>query len=265
MKKNTTLIFFLVSVILVGAYVTNFFDKSQLDKGLIGVSYNPSKSQNIRLVVTKGKDSYNYLIEKKGSFFPLQSGNGSYVLTLAENISGNKYKVLKQETVQLKLDKAKENLPYLQPVHNVYWNDQMDCIKKAKELTKDAKTDLEKVNIIYNYVTTNVKYDYEKAKTVKGEYVPLAEETFKINKGICYDYAGLTGAMLRSLDIPCKIEMGYKDDIKDYHAWNSVYLADSKTWHKVDTTYDAIYIQGGQAAKVRTFKDDKLYTVAKHY
>lgn len=265
MKKNVLFIFFLISAILIGAYVTNFFDKSQLDKGLIGVNYEPSKNQNIRLVITKGKESYNYQISKKGSYFPLQLGNGSYVLTLAENISGNKYKVLKQETVDLKLDKDKEHLPYLQSVQNIYWNEQMESVKKAKELTKNAKTDLEKISAIYDYVVNNVKYDYEKAKTVKAEYAPFVDEVFALNKGICYDYSTLTAVMLRSTGVACKIEMGQKDDIKEYHAWNSVYLSDSKSWHKVDTTYDAQYCQAGQGSKVCMLKDDKSYTITKHY
>ncbi len=47
--------------------------------------------------------------------------------------------------------------------------------------------------------------------------------------------------MLRSIDIPTKLVMGYKNDIEKYHAWNEVYL-DGK-WINLDTTYDSAYVQ----------------------
>ena len=45
--------------------------------------------------------------------------------------------------------------------------------------------------------------------------------------------------MLRSVGVPTKLVMGRKNDIKEYHAWNQVYLADNNEWINIDTTYDA--------------------------
>lgn len=91
----------------------------------------------------------------------------------------------------------------------------MAIIKTAKKLTKNAKTDLEKAKIIYNYIIKNVQYDLKKANSVEDGYIPSIEATIKDAKGICYDYASLYAAMLRSINVPTKLVMGYKVDIEE--------------------------------------------------
>ena len=44
-------------------------------------------------------------------------------------------------------------------------------------------------------------------------------------KGICFDYASLMTAMLRSQGIPTRLEIGYSGEA--YHAWISVYLKEA--------------------------------------
>ena len=79
--------------------------------------------------------------------------------------------------------------------------------------------------------------------------------------GICYDYAVLFAAMLRSVDIPTKLSMGYKSDINYYHAWNQVYL--NGKWVNIDTTYDAAYAQEDLSTSM--IKDAKEYRIEKTY
>ena len=69
--------------------------------------------------------------------------------------------------------------------------------------------------------------------------------------------------MLRSLNIPTKLEMGYKNDIKTYHAWNKVYLKESDEWVIIDTTYDSAFVK--EDMKVTMTKNEKEYTVEKQY
>ena len=47
-------------------------------------------------------------------------------------------------------------------------------------------------------------------------------------KGICFDYAALMATMLRSQNIPAKMEIGYAnmEEGAVYHAWLSVYIKD---------------------------------------
>ena len=48
------------------------------------------------------------------------------------------------------------------------------------------------------------------------------EDLLAQKKGICFDYAALMTAMLRSQDIPTKLVVGYTGNL--YHAWINVYL-----------------------------------------
>lgn len=94
----------------------------------------------------------------------------------------------------------------------------------------------------------NVKYDDEKAQNVQSGYLTSVDETLKTKKGICFDYAALMTAMLRSQGIPTKLEIGYSGDI--YHAWISTWLNekgwvdniiqfDGKSWELMDPTLAA--------------------------
>ena len=101
----------------------------------------------------------------------------------------------------------------------------------------------------------NIVYDEEKAETVKSGYLPNVDETLKTKKGICFDYAALMTAMLRSSGIPTRLDIGYATNI--YHAWISTYLEergwvdnviqfDGKSWTMMDPTFAA---DGGDGIK----------------
>ena len=81
---------------------------------------------------------------------------------------------------------------------------------------------------ISNYLKRrcNIEYDYEKAVNVSTGYLPDIDVTLKTKKGICFDYAAMMTAMLRSQGIPTKLEIGYlTEDV--YHSWISVYLEET--------------------------------------
>ena len=95
-------------------------------------------------------------------------------------------------------------------------------VAKAEELADGASSDLYNIRSVYNYIITHFTYDYSKASSVTSGYLPDIDEVFTSEKGICFDYAALTTAMLRSQDIPCKLQIGYSGDVK--HAWIDVYI-----------------------------------------
>ena len=68
----------------------------------------------------------------------------------------------------------------------------------------------------------HISYDYQKAASVQSGYLPIPDATLASGKGICFDYAAVMTSMLRSLDIPTKLVIGYTGGT--YHAWVSVYL-----------------------------------------
>jgi len=232
-------------------------DVNNLDKGIVSINYNENIG-NMKVMITKGNNKEAYDLKPNMSY-PLQFGNGDYTIAILEHVSGNKYRQIGKQTVKLELRDEKDM--FLQSSQKVNWNENMGAIRKAEELTRNAKGDEEKVKVIYDYITNNIKYDNKKASTVQKGYMPSIDSTLKSQSGICYDYAVLAAAVLRSVDIPTKLLMGYKSDIKDYHAWNQVYLNDK--WVNIDTTYDAVYIQEGVSTSM--IKDAKEYKIEKTY
>lgn len=111
------------------------------------------------------------------------------------------------------------------------------------------------------HISNNIKYDKKKAYLVKYGYVPSIDSTIESKSGICHDYAVLTAAMLRSVDIPTKLIMGYKSDILAYHAWNEVYI--NGEWEIIDTTYDSAYAE--KAVEINMIKNAKDYKLEKIY
>lgn len=218
------------------AATTPNIDKSNLDKGFVRVAYDPQDKVDVKVLISKDNVKYTYNLDSN-NVFPLQLDNGKYTVSILENVVDNKYKVVQSEDVVLQLEN--NNLVYLQSNQIINWNKNMEPIKKAQELTKNATNDMEKVELIYSYIVKNITYDNNKANSVKSDYIPSIESTFVTLDGICYDYAALFAAMLRSVEVPTKLVMGRKNDISTYHAWNEVYLKDMNQWVSIDTTYDA--------------------------
>lgn len=234
-------------------------DKSKLENGIISINYEPKKQVITKVLISKGDIKYTYALNSN-NIFPLQLGDGEYTVSILENVEDNKYKLMLRENVNLK--SINKNEVFLQSIQIINWNENMKSIKKAKELTKNAKSDGEKVVSIYNYIIDNISYDNSKINNINPNYIPSIEETLESSNGICYDYSTLFAAMLRSVDIPTKLIMGRKSDIETYHAWNQVYLKDTDEWVTIDTTYDAAI---GSNLDNSMIKDEKDYTIEKQY
>ncbi|MBU5314063.1 transglutaminase-like domain-containing protein [Tissierella carlieri] len=260
-KKHRIILLLVITLLLFSAVAQaadDYIDKSQINSGVIKINNNNGKVGAVR--VSKGSTSYDYIL-KGNDTIPLQLGNGEYTILVLESVGGNKFKQIAKETIALK--SVDSNEIYLQSIQMINWNNDMDAIKKAKELTKNAKNDKEKVEVIYNYIITNISYDNDKASNLSSNYIPKIDETLKSQTGICYDYASLLAGMLRSVGVPTKLVMGRKNDIKEYHAWNQVYLADNNEWVNIDTTYDAGLKKGNAATTM--IKDEKDYKIEKEY
>ena len=119
-----------------------------------------------------------------------------------------------QTTCQVTLEN--EHLPFLYPNQYVWFTKDTKAIALAEEVVTPADTDLDAVALVYDYVTSHVTYDWDKAKTVENDYLPDVDEVLRSGKGICFDYAALMAAMLRSQKIPTRLEIGYAGTT--YHA-----------------------------------------------
>lgn len=256
--KNSIIVIFFVAIMSTMTFAQGtIVDTNSLDKGLVGINYSQSKD-NMKVMISKGTSKEHYDL-KSNMMYPLQFGNGVYTIQVLERVNGNKYRQVGKETVSLKLEDEKQ--VFLQSTQIVNWNKDMSAIKKAEELVKDCKTEDEKLQAIYDYVVKNVSYDHKKASSVQIGYLPSIDNTLVSKSGICYDYAALTGAMLRSVGIPSKLVMGYTSNIKSYHAWNEVYV-DGK-WKIIDTTYDSAY--ASKSIAINMIKSNKSYQSTKVY
>jgi len=239
----------------------SWLDTSTVSEGFIAVHYNAPSHTRTKLMISKNDVNYTYDLNatQADSSFPLQLGNGTYNVTILENTSGNSYKKVQGDSLEMNLNDA--NAVYLASTQNVDWKNASAVISKAQQLTKNATTDEQKAQAIYNYITTNVKYDYKFASALPAVYVPNAANTLVSNTGICYDYASLNAAMLRSVGVPTKLVMGTSTNVKEYHAWNEVFL--NGQWVTVDTTIDATLKQNGKTTTLA--KNAAEYKAAKTY
>lgn len=250
-RLKTFILFLLLLFVLTKskAYAADFH-MEKVSSGIIGISHN-APGKKLKVTIQKGSTKYTYSLRNDGKvdYYPLQLGSGSYKVSALQNISGNKYSVLKSETVNTSVGSS--NSVYLHPIQIINYSSGDEAIKKAKYLGGFSK--------IYDYTIKNVKYDYAKAKTVKPGYYPVVADTFATNKGICYDYSAMDAAMLRSLGIPTKLVKGYAKGVSGYHAWNEVFM--NGQWYVIDTTYDAAK-WGGKAkteVKKKTSDYQKVY------
>ncbi|MDR1815338.1 MAG: InlB B-repeat-containing protein [Clostridiales Family XIII bacterium] len=222
-------------------------DYSNIGDGYIMARYE-GDNKKVKMQVTKsGGGTYTYDIgpNKGWQAFPIQE-SGKYTISVYLNISGDQYSQAAAQTVTASLKDA--FAPYLRPSQYSNFTASSAAVRKGAELAKGSKKDLDVVDKQFVFITKNVKYDYDKAKTVQSGYLPTPDETLNTKKGICFDYASLMTAMLRSQRIPCKLVVGYAD--KAYHAWISVYTEDygwvenmiqfhGDTWTMMDPTFAA--------------------------
>ncbi len=220
-------------------------DISNNSEGYIVVTYKGS-STNVKFQITgPGQSAYTYKIATGvATVMPLTGGSGSYKLGCYEGIGGNQYAVVYTENVTFNITNTFG--PYLYPNQYVNFNSNSKVVTKAASLVSGCDTDLEAVEAVYHYVVKNFTYDYDKAATVSSGYLPVVDTVLDSKTGICFDYAAVMASMLRSQNIPTRLEIGYAGDA--YHAWISVYVKDKgwidgiikfdgKNWTLMDPTF----------------------------
>lgn len=222
-------------------------DASNAKDGYVMVAYNGQASNKLKVRVTGPSGTvYTYDLNKNGNYevFPLSDGNGKYTVGVYENTSGNKYALAFSTPVTVML--TDNFAPFLRPNQYVNYTANSQVVKKAAELTKGKTDDLSKIATIYEYTVNTLAYDKQKAQTVQSGYLPNIDKVLTEKKGICFDYAAVMAAMLRSEGIPTKLVVGYTGDV--YHAWINTYIPqqgwvegviffDGTTWKLMDPTF----------------------------
>lgn len=223
-------------------------DLSACNQGYVAVSAKSEKRMKFQVI--HGETTYTYDIRSDGtpSVFPLQSGDGEYVFRAMENVEGKKYAQALLLSRQVTLDDPFQ--PFLRPSDYSRFSEDSLCVREAAVISRTAQTQVEVVSAVYAYINSSIRYDHEKATRVKSGYLPDPNETLQTRKGICFDYAALAAAMLRSQGVPCKLVFGYVAPNELYHAWNMFYTeetgwvtvsfkANGQDWTRLDLTFTA--------------------------
>ena len=230
---------FALSLVLFSSYAhaaeTSMFDTETSSQGYFSVNYNTSSGTKMKVGVTSsGKTVYYTYIPGAKASYTFPNGDGTYTLTLYQNISGTSYRAVGSKSVTVKMED--EFAPYLASTAEITFSAEDGVGKKADALCRGKKNDSAKVVAINNYIAGNFTYDFDFAARVSSgsvkNYIPNTNETLTAKTGICYDFSALFAAMCRSQGIACKVQRGYLNGT--YHAWNQVYVNDA--WQAVDVT-----------------------------
>lgn len=222
-------------------------DTSNSSDGYFYIKYTGENTKVKLQIFSDTSITYTYdIMPGENTVIPLSLGSGIYSLTAYENITGNEYAMIYAEDLDVTL--SDELKPFLYPNQYVWFTAESNTTSLARQLTDGCSNELDAVGKVYDYMIKNITYDYNKAETVEPGYLPDVDEILAIKTGICFDYSAVMSAMLRSVGIPTRMEIGYSGDA--YHAWVSVYTKDQgwindliqfdgTKWTLMDPTFDA--------------------------
>lgn len=244
---------------------TAVIDYSHTEEGYVMACYTAETEKRLKLRLQGPGTTYTYdLVPGQWSVLPLSDGNGAYQATVYENVTGKKYATVLTASFSVLLQD--EFAPFLRPNQYVNFHGDSAVVALGLELTRGLEEPLEKVAAVYDYVVETLRYDYDKAASVQSGYLPDPDQILEAGKGICFDYAAVMTAMLRSQQIPCKLVVGYAGST--YHAWISVWTEESgwidgviffdgQDWKRMDPTF-ASTSEG--SAEILAFIQNGKYT-----
>lgn len=217
-----------------------FIDALTRNQGYVTAGYvgDKPKYERLKFQVKSGDRVYNYDLDPKGDpkQFPINMGNGSYRFRVMERVEGNSYAEVMSVTKTVKL--RSKYVPYT--VSNVFcaYTADSPCVRWSRLLcaTVEGHKETEVLDLVSGFVAKRVSYDFDKAKRLSGAsgYIPNPDVTYREGKGVCFDYASLTAAMLRCVGIPCRVVTGYVGDDMYHHAWVVAHV--DNRWRRRDPT-----------------------------
>ena len=210
------------------------FDYSNCALGYISVNY--TGSTRLKMLLKKGDSQFDYDIypAKGAQYFTLAQGSGSYTAEVYEMLDNGKFVKLLGEDFKVSI--RDETNMFLYRNQFVNFNANSACVAKASEVCAGCTSNIEKISAVFGYVTDNITYDKALAASVTSGYIPDPDSVLARKKGICFDYASLTAAMLRSQGVPARLIIGYASP-NIYHAWNEVYTPE-KGWIAAEIALD---------------------------
>lgn len=224
-------------------------DASNSSQGYLMIKLKKAMSGSYRILVNADSINvrYTFQLNNSGSYevIPITEGSGSYTVSVLKVTSAGKGTVMFKQALNVSVSDS--FLPFLTPNQFCMYNSGSSCVALSSKLCGGNKDTIEKTAAIYDYVINNISY-VSTAENAANGYIPVPDTVLASKSGICFDYASLMAAMLRSQKIPTKVVVGYAGDI--YHAWISVYVEgsgwidgyiyfDGNKWNRMDPTFAA--------------------------
>ena len=220
-------------------------DYSHTEEGYIMVCYFGETDKRLKVLLGGPATTYQYdLPQGEWTVLPLSDGDGFYQAGIYRNVQGQEYAMVMLAEFDVTLQD--EFVPFLRPNQYVNYLTAPDTVALGAQLCQGQETALEKVAAVYDFAVQNISYDEEKAASVESGYLPDLDGILQSREGICFDYAAVMTAMLRSQEVPCKLVVGYAGSI--YHAWISIWTEengwidgaiffDGHAWKRMDPTF----------------------------
>jgi len=242
-------------------------DYSNTADGYVMIKFLQQTDKELRVIIRGPTNvQYQYRLNRDRQFevFPLSDGNGSYTIAVFEQIEGSRYATVNSVTATVTL--RDEFAPFIRPNQYVNYSANSAVVTRAAELVRGVNDFYGKVSAIYNFIISNFTYNRTFAAEVQrgmhSGYVPNVDAILEARQGICFDYAAVMTAMLRSMNIPTRLVVGYAGDA--YHAWIDVYSEetgwvnniirfDGREWRLMDPTFAST---ANQSAEVMRFIGD---------
>ena len=227
-------------------------DFGNASRGYILAWYSGTTRAKVQVIKLDGDEAgrawvYDVDYPDISEVLPLQGGSGQYKVYVAEHLEGDMYSPI----LTLEFDVVIEDhlLPFLYATKFSMFTSDSLALRRAHGLTDGAKSDIEALIRIYEFIVENFDYDVHKAETIVHFYTPDPDDTIERGMGICFDFASLFSAMLRANNIPAQLVIGEVSDGLA-HAWNNVYLENSgwidihlhlsaNIWELLDVTFAA--------------------------
>lgn len=208
--------------------------------------------------IQNGDKHHQLLMPNDGDWQPilLTLGAGKYKLSVYEaGLYDWPVRLLFETFFEMESAPEDTQLALLSSLHT-NMDDNPKTVALAKSICQNAKTDLEKVTLLWDWLMKHAFYDRKLKNSIQFSEIPDSDAFIRGEKGICSDYAAFMAVGLRSVGVPVKHIYGNNLRTGNQHAWNEVYL--EGRWQIIDAT-----MAKSRGPKKFHFEDTKNYGLVK--
>lgn len=174
-------------------------DASNSSQGYLMIKLKKAMSGSYRILVNADDINvrYTFQLNNSGNYevIPITEGSGSYTVSVLKVTSAGKGTVMFKQALSVSVSDS--FLPFLTPNQFCMYNSGSSCVALSSTLCGGNKDTIAKTAAIYDYIINNISY-VSTAENGANGYIPVPDTVLANKSGICFDYASLMAAMLRS-------------------------------------------------------------------